>query len=440
MRKLILLLATLSLCASASAQTNRFGIVEGFWLPDDVCELGVGWERIIFNWEQHQPTGPTDWHTLNVDDRWLKAANQCGREVVGLLKHTPAWATTGIPGAGVPTGLHLPVDDPDNHWANFVRQSARYYASRGVNRFIIWNEPDITSDTYGFEFEGDLDDYFQMLRVAYLAAKQGNPAAEIHIAGTTYWHDVNAGRRLYLDRLLERISEDEEAVQNGYYFDAVSLHIYFRTDSVYDIITETRDLLESYQLGDKAIWLNETNAPPTQDPEWPVERPVFQYTLEQQSAFVVQAAALSMAAGAERIAVYKFFDQDLPPGGETFGLLRPDQTRRPAFDAWRTVTTQFANVESAELVRNDDVDVVLMQQPTAQVVVAWSRTGEDVTIEIAAEEYTLPGALCNGDDPALPCPVGGEPVVVIADKAPITVQVLDGTMPGTLIDNGEVIR
>jgi len=27
-------------------------------------------------------------------------------------------------------------------------------AERGVRRFVIWNEPDISSDTYGYEFEG----------------------------------------------------------------------------------------------------------------------------------------------------------------------------------------------------------------------------------------------------------------------------------------------
>ncbi|MEL6526282.1 MAG: hypothetical protein AAFQ07_11295 [Chloroflexota bacterium] len=131
------------------SQANPFGIVEGFWFPETTCELGVGWERIIFNWEQHQPESPDDWFTLNVDDRWLRAADACDREIVALLKHTPAWATDGTPGIGVPRGLTLSVDDPDNLWANFVRRAVDYYASRGVNHFIIWKEPDNDSDTNG---------------------------------------------------------------------------------------------------------------------------------------------------------------------------------------------------------------------------------------------------------------------------------------------------
>jgi hypothetical protein len=438
---------------------SPFGVVEGFWFPELTCDLGVGWERIIFDWSQHQPEGPTDWYTLNVDDRWLKAANQCNREVVALLKNTPAWATSGIPGAGVPSGLYLPVDDPNNHWANFVRQSARYYAPRGVHRFIIWNEPDISPETYGFEFEGSLDDYFQMLKVAYLAAKQGNPTAEVHIAGTTYWHDVNAGRRLYLDRLLERITQDEDAAANGYYFDAVSLHIYFRTDSLYDIVAETQTLLESYGMGNKAVWVNETNAPPTQDPEWNVDRPVYQYTLEQQAAYLVQVAALAHAAGVERMAVYKLYDQELPPGGETFGILRPaDASRRPAFAAWQTVNTLLADVDAAALLQSETVDAVVMRRADdTQIITMWARTAAAVTLQLSGgdgaiydisggqepfgtfvgtAEVNLPGALCNGDDPLIPCPVGGPVALVEVTRGELTIQETgpDGTMTTLVAD------
>ncbi|MEZ4666802.1 MAG: hypothetical protein R3E39_02580 [Anaerolineae bacterium] len=418
---------------------NNFGVVEGFWLPDQVCELGAGWERIIFDWSEHQPTGPDDWYTLNVDDRWLAAARACNREVVAIFKHTPAWATDGTPGAGVPRGLYLPVDDPANVWASFVRRSAEYYAPRGVSRFIIWNEPDITRETYGFEFEGSLDDYFQMLKVAYLALKAGNPAAEILLAGTTYWHDVNTGRRLYLDRLLERIKADPDAPANAYYFDIVSLHIYFRTETVYDIVRQTRQLLDQYGLTDKRIWINETNAAPTADPLWPVVRPQYQIDLDQQAAFLVQSAASGLAAGAERIAVYKFYDWNLPPESETFGLLRADGSRRPAFDAWKMVIRQFADVTRAEFARSDTVDAArLTRSDGQQIIVAWARTAEPAELRVTAagsnadvlDQYghavimqptdgaytlTLSGAKCNKVDG---CAVGGDVKVLMqADGA-----------------------
>jgi hypothetical protein len=414
---------------SMSAQENIYGVVEGFWFPELTCELGAGWERIIFDWAQHQPTGTDDWHTLNVDDRWLKSANQCSREVVALLKHTPEWATDGTPGAGVPRGLDLPIDDPGNLWAGFVRRAAEYYAPRGVNHFIIWNEPDIDPGTYGFEFEGTLEEYARMVKVAYLAAKEGNPAAVIHLAGTTYWHNVNEGERLYMDRLLETITQDPDAAAYNFYFDIFSLHIYFRTDTIYDIVRETRALLDRYGLQEKRIWVNETNAAPTDDPQWPVERPVYQLDLEQQASFLVQAAGLSLAAGAERIAVYKLYDQQLPPGGESFGILSPaDGGKRPAFDAWQMVIRYLNGVENAQRARTDTLDSVLLtHSDSRQTLIVWARTETPTRVQVSASgekallldqygnaqvlrpengfyTFSLPSARCNDVDG---CAVGG---------------------------------
>ncbi len=447
---LCFLLLGVRLAAQDLIPSNRFGVVEGFWLPDTVCELGAGWERIIFDWSQHQPSGPEDWYTLNVDDRWLKAAKECNREVVAIFKHTPAWATDGTPGAGVPRGLYLPVDDPNNLWARFVRRSAAYYAPRGVKRFIIWNEPDITRDTYGFEFEGSIDDYYQMLKVAYLALKEGNPEAEVLLAGTTYWHDVNAGRRLYLDRLLERITSDPEAQAHGYYFDVASLHIYFRTETVYDIVRQMRQLLDKYGLKDKRIWINEMNAGPTDDPLWPVVRPQYQINLEQQAAFIVQATALGLAAGAERIAVYKFYDWNLPPGDETFGLLRADGSRRPAFDAWNMVIHQFRDVKQAKIARTEHAEAVqLTLADESLLYVLWARTAADVNLTAAAsndqialmDQYghnqtmvvdtkgqlvlALKGARCDKKDG---CAVGGEVQLIHGSQTTLQEITSNGTV------------
>jgi hypothetical protein len=435
------------------APLNRFGIVEGFWLPELTCELGVGWERIIFDWGQHEPENSQSWNTLNVDDRWLVAAQDCHREVVALLKHTPAWATDGSPNAGLPRGLYLPDDDPENLWANFVRKTVTYYTGRmgrGITHYIIWNEPDIEPGTYGFIFDGTLEDYAQLLKVAYRVAKEVNPAAQIHLAGTTYWHDINVGRRLYLDRLIETLQQDPDAAANNAYFDTVSLHIYFRTDTVYDIVMQTRAILETYGLGDKTIWINETNAAPSNDPEWRVEGSQFPVDLEQQAAFLVQAAALALAADVERIAVYKLYDQSLPPGSESFGILNPaNQQPRPAFFAWQMITTYFDTAETALLKQHPDLNAVLLAYPDeTPLLVAWSRTAAEITLEIKTTDaieqmdiygtisaataengvYTvrLPGAKC--EDRQEGCFIGGRPVLLrLPPNSSITAKTPSGT-------------
>jgi hypothetical protein len=446
MRPILLCITLLLLAIPAAAQPspdtpNPFGVIEGFWQPEAACEIGAGWERIIFDWAQHQPTSADDWNTLNVDERWLRAAQECNREVVAIVKSTPAWATDGSPTIGVPRGLSLPINDPANLWAAFMRRAAAHYAPFGVRRFILWNEPDITAGTYGYEFEGSVEDYAQMVRVAYLAAREGNPEAIIQLAGTTYWHDVNEGRRLYLDRLLELLTADPDAPVHDFYFDAVTLHIYYRTETVWQIVSETRALLARYGLGDKHIWIGETNASPNLDPDWRVERPNWQITLDQQSAFLMQAAALGLAAGADHIGVYKFSDWNLAPGDESFSLIRMDGSRRPAFSTWQLVTRLFTGVTDGAFARSYSADVVWLNAGEQTFIVAWARSGLPAQLRITATDIqaqlydaygmimdvrplndsyalALPGALCNALDS---CAVGGMPLLLVQPAGDVRV-------------------
>ncbi len=413
---------------------NRFGVVEGMWFPDVTCALGVGWERLIFNWAHHQPNGADEWLTFNVDQRWIDAARACNRELVALLKSTPDWATDGEVSVGVPRGLSLPLDDPNNLWANFVRRTVQHYAPQGVRHYIIWNEPDISPDVYGYEFAGDLEDYFLLLKVAYLVAKAVDPDVKIHLAGTTYWHDVNEGRQPYFERLIERMMRDPDAEQNGYYFDVVSLHIYFRSQTVFDITNAMRKMLVRHGV-DKPFWINETNAAPTDDPAWQVIRPAYQHDLAQQAQFLLQSAAFALAAGVERVAVYKLYDQELPEGGESFGLLSPrDASPRPAYWAWQTVAREFANTRTAQLAQTRNVNAVRLRRDDGQQVwVLWARrdnaprvrvqatgdsarlmrydgTSETLVPTAGSYELTLAPARCTVVDG---CFIGGEVLLLI---------------------------
>jgi hypothetical protein len=163
----------------------RFGVVEAFYRPDDARALGVGWERIIFEWAQFQPDGPGEFDTAAVPDEWLLDAQRGGREVVGLIKNTPPWASDSHKLGAPPDGLDLPIDDPANVWAAFVQRLVKYYGETwGIRHWIIYNEPDLRPGEIGwYEFDGDATDYAHMLKVAYLAAKTANPDAVIHMAG-----------------------------------------------------------------------------------------------------------------------------------------------------------------------------------------------------------------------------------------------------------------
>jgi hypothetical protein len=240
----------------------RFGAIESFWAAEEAAELGVGWERILFYWNEIQPKDSEDWNTLHVLEEWLVEAELQDRRVVGLLKNTPAWATDGEPFSGVPRGLDLPLDDPKNLWANYIRRVVEYYAPRGVHNWIIWNEPEIEAGIYGHEFDGNVEDYVRLLQVAYLVAKENDPEAVIHLAGYSYWHDPE-----YLEQFFEAITAEPEAAEHDYYFDVLSLHIYFRVETVGELVRQVDEMQREFGL-EKPIWVNETNAAPNLDPWW----------------------------------------------------------------------------------------------------------------------------------------------------------------------------
>lgn len=403
----------------------RFGAIEAFWAPNEASALNVGWERILFYWSEIQPGGPGDWNTLHVLEEWLSEANNHGRTILGLLKNTPAWATDGEPFAGVPRGLYLPVDDPGNLWAVYVKQVASYYGPRGVHHWIVWNEPDIKANDYGHEFSGSVEDYYQLVKVASIAIKQVDPTAVIHLAGLTYWHDQG-----YFRRFLQVATADPEGPANDYFFDVVSLHIYFRVETVQSIVGAIWGVQSQFGLS-KAVWINETNSSPNLDPGWPVTRPNFQVDLEQQAAYIVQAFALGFAAGAARIAVYKLIDIQLPPGGESFGLLRPDYSPRPAYFAYQVLIQQLAGFTKAQKQQNGDSMIVTFTKPEGVTRILWARTAASVTLQVPAlatsaslvamdgssttitpvngkYNITLAGAKCAGE-----CLQGGAPVYLV---------------------------
>ena len=451
---LVLLSVAAGSAPRARAQTEagptpdpRFGAVEAFWAPQAAAEAGLGWERILFYWREIQPTGPEDWNTLHVLEEWLTEARAQGREVVGVLKQTPGWATDGVENAGIPRGLYLPLNHSDNLWANYVRRIAAYYGPLGVHHWVIWNEPDIDAGVYGYEYAGSVADYARLLKVAYLVMKETDPQAVIHLAGLTYWHDELAGRPQYLARLLQTLATDPQARAHDFYFDVISLHIYFRAETVAPIVAAMDAIQGEYGLG-KPIWIDETNAAPNQDPAWPVTRPDFDVSLEQQAWFLVQAHALGFAAGAARIGVYKFTDVLSAPGAEPFGLLRADLTPRPAFTAYATMTHLLAGFTAATTEENEAYYVVTFTQPEQVVRVLWARGAADVTVRLPARapratlvdifgaaqplapvdgQYTIPlaGAVCADE-----CLIGGPPRYLV-ESLPLPTPTPTATPPPT---------
>ena len=415
---------------------RRFGAVDTFDNPRAASQLGAGWTRIRFQWNVIQPNDSGQWN-----DAALQAAVNsevaAGREVVGLIVNTPPWALRDGNKAGVPNGMELPTSDPHNLWAAFLLKLVAQYAGQ-VNHWIIWNEPDIWDNQYpGQTWGGSADEFLQFQRIAYTVVKSAHPNAVVHLAGFTFWWDAQAQRTPFFQRFLDALKNDPNAAANNYYFDVVTSHQYFRPDTVYDLTLWHHTLMRGYGF-DKPVWLVETNAAPSLDPAWPVNGAQFQITLDEQAAFIVQAFAMGMAAGAERIAVYKLADTpgDKAANPEPFGLVRMDGSQRPAFRAFQIAATYLAGFRSATLDRRDEVTQVTVDRGGQTTTVLWSRvpspqkvtlgaragsalvvdtrTGSAWTQGASGGAYTLdlPGATCTqaGDGS---CLIGGWPLFVV---------------------------
>lgn len=382
---LLLLAATGILAQEAGAPEPVFGAIESYYRPGEAAALGVQWDRIIFHWDAFQPGSADDWDDSAIPIEAIETARSAGRQIVGLIKATPPWASvSGTPG-GVPLGLNQPWNAPGNLFGAFVTRLVETYAPLGVHDWILWNEPDIRPGEGIVEFEGEVPDYAALVRTGYQAIKAADGTAHVQLAGMTYWYDANGFREPYLRRLLRLLYNDPGAAANSYYFDGVTLHIYFTTWTVVPIIEQTNAILYDFGLTRKQVWLAEYNASPRRDPEALLPGAMFQVSLSQQADFIVQAAALALARGVDRVAVYRLYDNAFTPGvSEPWGLVRGDGSLRPAFDAYQQVIRRFSGAQRAEYTPVEGADLVVLRFADRTLYVFWSSAFEGGTFMINA--------------------------------------------------------
>jgi hypothetical protein len=370
---------------AAAPSDIRFGAVEAFHAPAAASQAGVAWERVRFHWAQIQAGGEGSWDDGEFTDSVLANELAAGRQVIGLLIGIPDWANEG----GIPRGLNLPHSDPGNTWATFVRSIVGRYAGR-IDHWILWNEPDVWDAGHpGHTWGGSVADFLQLTRVGYVTAKETNPNAVVHLAAFTHWWDAAYGRELYFKRFLDELVKDHNAVGNNYYFDVATLHLYFQPHYVFDITSYYYGLMGNYGIW-KPIWIVETNAAPSMDPTWPVENPRFHVSLEEQAAYIPQALAMGMAAGAQRIGIYKLIDtpDDRAANPEPFGLIRIDGSYRPAFTTFQVAVSMMAGATRVTRDRWDDVGQVTLEQPGGKTTVLFVRVPGPRPAQVPADGPT----------------------------------------------------
>jgi hypothetical protein len=360
----------------------RFGLNQAWEAADAADQAGAGWSRLVFWWRSMQPNGPRDFNLFATDqDSYINDERRRGRELSGLLINVPAWASSNGGPNGVPLNLYLPADHPDNYWGQFTRRMAEHYRGR-IDSWIIWNEIDIPSGQW-HTWDGDEEDYLQLLKVAYINIKAANPDAKVVLFGSPWWYDRGA----YLSRLLDRIAADPESRAHGDYFDVVNLHMYSRANDILRVVPWYREQLAARGMVGKQVWVGETNAIPYDDQAWKQAKSGYRASMDEQASYIVQAFATYLALDVERVGVNRLVDgADFTAGGEPFGLLRNDGSERPSYRAFQVVSRYFSGTKQASYAPPDasGVHAVVLLKEDERITVAWNMRPQSLRISLDA--------------------------------------------------------
>jgi len=325
-------------------------------------EASVYWVRFTaFRWDRIEPdrTDPPTYHWEEVDEESLRNAAENGLEVIAVVKSTPDWAQK------VPGSYCGPIkEDALDEFAQFLEAVvARYSAPPyNVRYWELGNEPDVdpslVSPRSVFGCWGDQNDdyygggyYAEMLKVAYPAIKAADPRAHVLIGGLLLDCDPTdppPGKDCKPARFLEGILRNG----GGSYFDIVSFHGY----PPYDGSLQRDEHFESWEsrggvvLG-KVDFLREVMASYGVDkpllhtegalicPEWNTDQcnPPDDAFYEAQADYVVWLFVRNWAEGLLGTIWYPFEG----PGWRYSGLLDANQDPKPAYWAFRFLTTEL---------------------------------------------------------------------------------------------------
>jgi len=377
---------------TVNAPDGHLGAVEAFRTDQTslAYDAGVRWERLTFWWNGLQSGPGQPLNPFYLPTSYIDQERSHGVQVVGVLVNTPDWAAADPSqgGKSPPKNLNLPYNDPNNYWGQFVRQVVKMYAGY-VDTWIIWNEPDITPDAPNaayYLWSGSPADYYQLLKVAYLNAHEVNPNVQISDAALTYWTDIHMQREQWFSRFLDQVAADSTAAVHNQYFDFTALNLYINPEDLYTVPSLYHQLMKERGF-DKPIWITETNVIPYDDPVnantayGSAEQ--LRSTLTEQANFLLEAAAMGLAAGSPKIEVYKMKDGDGDVvNGEA--LVRADYSKRPEYYSFQVAAQYFTNFQSATLFAPGDLREVVFDRGTSRVTVLWDAAPTPISVQVPA--------------------------------------------------------
>jgi hypothetical protein len=332
-------------------------------------EAGARVVRWQFNWRDHEPSpGVWEWE---ISDGQIEAWRGAGLEVHAILHFPPDYAMAH-PGGLMPVNFDLPWNDPNNGWAQYCNHFAAHYRGQ-IASYEVWNEPDL--DQY---WEGTAPEYYDLLKSCYQGIKAADPAVPVSMAGVVLIAD-----RGFFPEVVRLAASDPAGPAHNYFFDAASIHMYADPDLAYSLTNEARRILRNYGLGDKPIWITETNVMIRGYATVPDDAGWGRATEDEAAWYILQAATNAYAAGAERFMVFRMADDGMT---EAYGLVRSDGTPRPSYEAFKLAATLLTNIVEAERQVWGDVIITRMRRADGtRIVTAYQVSGTPLNIQLDSE-------------------------------------------------------
>jgi polysaccharide biosynthesis protein PslG len=373
--------------AIAFTDVNPYGA--NFFLHEEVEEwkrertvrmaqgAGIGWAKQQFLWSDIEPNEKGVYRSAgSQSDSWSKydqivdLFGRYGIRVIARLDRAPDWARPADS-----RKEHPPADFDD--FGDFVYAFVDHY--RGKIHYIqIWNEPNIYPE-WG-EQPVDPAAYVELLKVAYLRAKEADPNVQVLSAPLAITLEQLPGRRNLSDLVF--LKEMYEAGA-GDYFDILSANAFgmdlppsapANPDVLnFSRVLLQRDIMARYDDTHKPVWFNEYgwNAAP---PSFPKEQLIWERVSEaQQAKYTVDGIALARSewpwAGVFNIWYFRQVGHIQPSEpAYYFRMVDVDFTPRPIY---------YAVQEHAESLKVAAPGVIEESNPAVTQNVGWLPAGDE---------------------------------------------------------------
>ena len=284
-------------------------------------EAGIGWIRMDFLWEDIEPQeGQLDFEKY---DYLVDLLTQNNIKILGLLSYSASWAG--------PAWNSPPREDAS--FVQYVSNVIGRYKDR-VKYWEIWNEPD---DEQYWRPQDGMVRYTSLLKKVYSQAKMIDPDCKI----------LNGGLSKAITLSLKMIYLNGGKGN----FDILAIHPFVNPLNEVDVsrvkglYSGCKRIMQDNQ-DDKKVWFTELGSPGVSSPSqanswWLGMSP----TEAQQAVWVkrVYTEILPELEDCEKIfwAFLRDCNNYWNNGIDYFGLLRWDFSKKPAFNAFKTVAKEW---------------------------------------------------------------------------------------------------